>query len=216
MNTLNESSLSRIIQHIERDTSFAIISAYRKELSEEENRVRHNELRGKIRELKHGYIEQNSGYTDVGTQAIANEMSFFIPNITYREAMKLGADYQQESVLFKDPTRFILVYTKDFTDIDGNSHHIGEIGMDFKFGKSPDGKITFDPAVLKYAFSQLIRANHSQKGIQYAMVSECVSIQERIIPSRTDAMTGHNNGFWLELLPEEENKEINKLLRGYL
>jgi hypothetical protein len=82
--------------------------------------------------------------------------------------------------------------------------------MNFKFGKSADGKITFDPEVLQYAFSALLRANKNQKGKNYAMIGECVSIQEMIIPSRTEAMLGRNQVSWLELIPEETNKKLGE------
>ena len=46
---LEESSLSRIWQHVtDEDSSFAVVSAYRGIYSEDENLKRHNELRIKI------------------------------------------------------------------------------------------------------------------------------------------------------------------------
>ena len=104
---LEESSLSRIWQHVtDEDSSFAVISAYRGIYSEDENLKRHNELRIKIRSLGYGYIEQKSGCSyfnpEVGENASVEEKSFFIPNINFKDAITLGRMFKQESVLYKD------------------------------------------------------------------------------------------------------------------
>jgi len=201
---LNESSWSRIIQHIQNDNSFAVISAYIKDVTEKENYERHSELRNEIRKLGYGFIEQDSGYTykddDTGESIPVKEKSFFIPKIDYDNAIKLAQQFDQESILYKDTTKgFVLVYSKDFTDKDGKKHKTNEIDLKFKFKKDNDGKITFDPEVLKYAYSSLIKANKSQKGKSYAFITT-ESIKEGITPSRTDAIRKNNFITWKNII----------------
>lgn len=105
---LEESSLSRIWQHVEDDeTSFAVISAYRGIYSEADNLKRHNELKGKIRAMGYGYIEQKSGYSysnpEEGEDVSVEEKSFFIPNIDFKSAINLGRLFKQESILCELP-----------------------------------------------------------------------------------------------------------------
>lgn len=201
---LKESSWSRIIQHVENDDSFAVISAYLLNATPEDNLKRHSELRTDIRNLGFGYIEQDSGYTyknkKTGESFPVREKSFFIPKIDYDKAMKLAQKYDQESILYKDLEKgFVLVYAKDFVDNDDIPHKTHEIGMNFKFKKDNKGKITFNPDILKFAYSELIKANNTQRGKQYAFVST-ESIEEARIPSRTDAIRGHNYITWKSII----------------
>ena len=225
---LSESSWSRIIQHVEGDKDFAVISAYQHEsgkgkkenkLEEEENIARHRALKEDIKKLKYGYIEQDSGYTytnkKTGESESRQEMSFFVPNMNYDDAMALAEKYKQESILVKNKDKgFVLVYAKDGVDEEGHPFHKNQIGLKFKSEKDKNGKITFDPAVLKYAYSSLIRANKNQraprnkeetdedkknkKENRFAYVVE--SICEGIIPSRTSVMMRHNYIVWRDIL----------------
>jgi hypothetical protein len=202
--TLKESSWSRIIQHIEDDDSFAVISAFLKNKDRQFNIGKHNQLRddivGKGYGHGYGYIEQDSGYNYrskiTGASIYSKELSFFVPNMKYNEAMSLAQKYNQESFLYKDNNLgFVLVYSKDDVDSDGKPFKIGDIGQGFNFKKDNSGKITFDPAVLKMAYSALMKANKSQKSKPFAYVATN-TIKEAIIPSRADAMRGHNYVVW--------------------
>ena len=210
MKKYTESSFSRIIQHIENGVSFAVISAYRSEFKPEENKQRHLQLGKDIQKMGYGFIMQDSGYQyQDGT--VANEQSYFVPTITYKEAIDLGNRYDQESILYKDDQKgFILVYSTNFIDSEGVPHHINDIAMTFKW-KSSDGKITFDSEVLKYAFSSLKRANSSQKGKKYAFIGECVSLDEAIPPSRHEAVMKKNDYHWVKLLEATHDSEIKKM-----
>jgi len=205
---ITESSWSRILQHIEQTPSFAVISAYRG-VDQKENDLNHKKLKADVRKMGYGFIEQDSGYsyTDPKSdeEGMVEEESLFIPNISYEDAMALGKKYDQESILFKDNERgFVLVYT---TESEG--HKIGDIDLNFE--KKVGGKnITFDPSVLKIAFSALKRANKTQKGKPFAYKADfsddesedsfgenytLVSLKEAIIPSRAEAMkTGYKTG----------------------
>jgi len=193
---LSESSWSRIIQHVEGDDDFAVISAYRSSNTDDKNLKQHEELKKDVRALGLGYIEQSSGYTykdeESGKSEVRKERSLFIPKIDYKNAMLLGAKYNQESILLKNKNMgFVLVYTTGGTKDDGTKFKAGDIDIKFKSAKNKDGKITFDPEVLKYAYSSLLRANKSQKGKKYAFVVE--SICEGIIPTRTNSIAHRDN-----------------------
>jgi len=184
---LKESSWSRIIQHIEKGGSFAIISAFSRENDKQRNYALHNKLRKYITEKGYGYIEQNAGYTykdDItGEDLISQELSFFVPSMSLDEAISIGEEYEQESILFKDDKGFKLVYTKD-----GEGFHKGQIGMIFKMDKKPDGQITFNPEILKYAFSQLKKGTKNQIGKKFAYIAECIFVKEGRPPVWAEAM----------------------------
>ena len=196
---LTESSWSRILQHIQGDRPFAVISAFVREIDGRkatwaENVARHHELEAKIR-YKYGYIEQDSGYTytDAGTgkAEAVREMSLFIVGIGFDEAVALGQAFDQETILIKDQDHgFVIVYTKDFIDKDGTEHRVGDVGMKFNTTR---GQVTFDPAVLKYAYSKLKHGSKSQRGQEFAFTAECTDVVELAVPSRALVLTSRNN-----------------------
>lgn len=201
---LAESSWSRIIQHVEGDDDFAVISAYHTSNTDDKNLEQHNELKKDVRNLGFGYIEQSSGYTykdaESGKSEVRQERSLFIPKIDYKNAMLLGAKYGQESILLKNKDKgFVLIYTTSGQKEDGSKFTVGDVDMTFKSEKDGEGKITFDPEILKYAYSSLIRANKSQKGKKYAFTVE--SISEGIIPTRTNSIARRDNYMsWRDIL----------------
>lgn len=176
---INESSLSRIWQHIENPNStFGVVSAFLPpdRASVIQNEERHNQLRKQIRSLGYGYIEQHSGYSYADErEQVVEEKSFFIPNITLKDILFLGKEYDQESVLFKDSNQFSLIYT---------NHKYGQISMSFS---KKGSTVTMDKNILKYAYSQLVKANKSQK-VKFAYV------MEHVIPNRTEALLAQKTG----------------------
>jgi len=193
---LNESSWSRIIQHIEGDDDFAVISAYRTENTDKQDLAAHVKLKEVVRSLNLGYIEQDSGYTykdkETGESEIRKERSLFIPNIDYKTAMDIGKQFDQESILFKSKDKgFVLVYTKNGEKKDGTKFNAGDVELTFKSKKDNTGKITFNPDVLKYAYSSLIKANKNQKDKPYSFIVE--SIYEGVMPTRTESLAQRDN-----------------------
>jgi|SRR6056297_512584 len=180
-----EASWSRIIHHIESGTSFAVISAYVKDYSYKVNLEKHEELRKDIRKMGYGYIEQKSGYSykDIETDRMFEEESFFIPMISKNEALELCNTYEQESILFKDDAGFYCILSN------------GKIDTEFKTKRdSKTGQITFNPEILKHAFSQLKKATKNQRKKFAYVVKECVWIEEKKIPARSDAYRGMKEG----------------------
>ena len=168
---LEESSLGRLWQHITKQgRNFAVISAYDIVLPKEVNEKRHEDLRKAIRSLGYGYIEQRSGYSYRSTSKeniMAEEMSFFIPSMTLEDAIQVGLQFDQESILYKDDSVFGL-YMCD----DGR--------LDMTFSTSEDKFFSISEEDIKIAYSQLIKGNHNHRvKISY--------IAEKKIPSKTDA-----------------------------
>lgn len=188
---LQESSLSRIWQHINNGDTFAVISAYVSNLSEKENLERHEQLRKDIRSFRLGYIEQKSGYSyldkSTGTEGIVQEKSFFIPEITLAVALGLGREYNQETIIFKNNDRFVLIRPDN-----------KQVEMSFSkrtdMDKKSDRPLTFDPEILKYAYSSLLKANKNNKAPYAFKVQdddvEVQDIQEIVIPSKTESYLG--------------------------
>lgn len=109
---LQETSTSRILQHIQEDKNWAIISPYRSEYSEEENRKRMAQLKFSVR--KYGFIEFISRWVEYGESF--DERSLLIPNISREEAIKLGKKFEQSSVIIYDNSECLEICTTPFED----------------------------------------------------------------------------------------------------
>lgn len=164
--TIGESTLSRVWQHVTNSKSFAVISPFRSENPLEKNLELYDQLKKDVSGLGHGYIQQKSGYTYAdGTPA--EERSLLIPNISFEDAVKLGKKYNQETIIFKDAEQFILY-----------NPTTKEIVMNF----SKDKGLTFDPEVLKYAYSEFLKSKSKNSIKPFAFV-----VKELHDPSRTDS-----------------------------
>ncbi len=130
---LSEASLGRIYQHVVDSTrdggtsSFGMLSAYRFERSESENRAKQAELLNTLRATKLGIIKvrgfwseckerdyskppdpETGAYPPMPTETcpelkdriLGEEPSVFVPNITKDQLLKLGKRYGQTSVLY--------------------------------------------------------------------------------------------------------------------
>jgi hypothetical protein len=165
-NTVKEASLSRVWQHVTNSKSFAVISSFRTENPLEKNMELFNDLKKDVSALGHGYIQQKSGYTYAdGTPA--EERSLFIPNITFEDAVKLGKKYNQETIIFKDADQFVL-YNPTTKQVDTN------------FDK--EKALTFDPEVLKYAYSEFLKTKNKNSKKPFAYV-----VKELHVPTRSDS-----------------------------
>lgn len=164
-NKINESSLSRIWQHIQSDKNFAVISAYSNKLSDEENEEKHEQLRSELKK-KHGFIEQKSGYSyfnDTKENTVVNEKSFFIPKITKQESIDLGKKYNQETIIFKDKNEFSLIIPDT-----------GEVVK--SFNKDPNKSITFDKETVRDAYSQLVKSKNKNNITPFAFTLKEIRI----------------------------------------
>ena len=145
---IQETSLSRVWQHINNKETFGIISAYKNDLSFDENKQRHEQLREDIRK-KYGYIELNSGYTyknnDVDVEQQVKEQSFFVPKIELSYLINLGNKYEQETIIYKDENQFSLIDPKTKS-----------IEQNFEKGNG----LTFNQDNLKDAWSEFVKSKN--------------------------------------------------------
>jgi Protein of unknown function (DUF3293) len=90
--------------------SFGVISAYRSGLSKSENQVRHGDLMADLQ--KDGWRPQplKAKWEDMVTGVSKKEKSLLVPNIDFRRLQELGEQYEQDAVLFKDPSGSIGIY----------------------------------------------------------------------------------------------------------
>jgi hypothetical protein len=96
--------------------SFGVISAYRSNLSKAQNQERHGQLVADLQKLGIRNVESlKSQWDDMETKVTHKEKSIFIPNISFEALHKLGKKYDQDAVLFKDPSGSVGVYFKDGT-----------------------------------------------------------------------------------------------------
>lgn len=115
-NTVNETRASRFNYHLDNtEDSFANISAERNaDFDNNQDKRAFNNRRTKQLELilkkwdLKGYIKTRGGFDELGQPRInpgdkdSEENSFFIPNITKEQAVKLGKIFNQDSIFFKE------------------------------------------------------------------------------------------------------------------
>ncbi|MFH1824142.1 MAG: hypothetical protein ABH873_02805, partial [Candidatus Firestonebacteria bacterium] len=155
---LIESSLSRIWQFIEYDKrSFAVISASRKIHSKEKNKELYVLLKRYIRELGYGFVELKGGYKE--EEGFVSEKSLFIPNIDKKVAIKIGSEYNQYSILYKDKNQFVEIGTN-------KNSSIGKTLQSFvKVGKEKN--INLAKEAIKEFFSSLVKGSHRGKKFKF-------------------------------------------------
>ena len=144
----------------------------------------HDKLNEELKTLPYGRIPLRSGYEGV------DEESFFICGISYDKAFEIANRYNQQSMIWKDKDFFGIVFTTDFTESDGTHHTEHERGIKFK--TSTKEGITFDPSILKYAYSTFKRSNSNQRKKFAFQVEEKIEwgddLYEKIVPGRTEIM----------------------------
>lgn len=91
--TFKEERLGRILRHF-RERDFAVLSAFKRGLPEEENLERQWRLSRDIRVRGLGYIPI------VGRWEGVHERSLFVPNMAREDALELGRKYEQDAVIW--------------------------------------------------------------------------------------------------------------------
>lgn len=127
---LNEISTSRLLKHLSDSKTLAIISTYRTERNEQENRKLLNELKNTVRKMKLGFTEFIARWVetdDDGNSESSDERSLMIYGITLDQAIELGKQYDQSSIIFKSSEKCAEVCTVPFTDYAGKEHDVGSI-----------------------------------------------------------------------------------------
>lgn len=103
--------LSRLLEHLRKDEEFAVISAYRTERTEGENRKYHAQLIPDVRDLGYGYFILNAKWAEEGK--VSTEKSLFVPHMSRAEAVEMGDKYDQYSVLVRDESGILEVASSD-------------------------------------------------------------------------------------------------------
>lgn len=137
---LNEGGTYRIYNHLKNDDKWAIISPYRSERTPSENKVKMIELKNSVRNRGYGYTELKSVWSETdketGSIARSNEYALLIYGINKEEAMKLGKNFDQSSIIIKEGNTVTEYCTKPFESYDGRNVKEGEAVRTFNI----DGK----------------------------------------------------------------------------
>ena len=98
---INESSAYRLYRKLSgEDSVFAIISPYRGEYDSQENQKRMTHLKSAVRKLGLGFDQFICRWAEGGE--FFEEGSLLVSDIDYKTAIKLGAKYDQSSIVYKD------------------------------------------------------------------------------------------------------------------
>lgn len=123
-----EVSLGRIYKHFT-DTGFAMLSADKWNLSDEENDERYEQLKADVKAAGYGYVPVLGKYTyqdDEGGKKVASEDSLFIPDKPREEGAdplddvlrELGIKWDQETVLIGHPGGHVELIDPTTGDVD--------------------------------------------------------------------------------------------------
>lgn len=139
---INEISTNRILKHFQDDSCLTIISSYRTERTEQENRKLLNNLKQKVRSLKLGFSELISRLSEVDYETreviTSDERSLMIYGISLEDAIKFGQELQQSSIIYKNADKCAEVCTTEFIDYDDTEHKVGNIVRTFNvLGSTP-------------------------------------------------------------------------------
>lgn len=149
-NILRESSLSRMWQFVEEDKNFGVISPFRNEYSKEQNLQRYKELKTKVREAGYGFVELRGGFNEEGT--LVEELSLFIPNVSKKDIINWGKEYDQYSIIYKDDKEFVEIGTNKFSGV-------GKILNSFAQSSGKEN-ITLDKNKTNDFYSSLAKGSH--------------------------------------------------------
>ena len=177
---LNEASYSRIYQHTQDDSTFAIIGSEDKDTGANRKRELYDLLR-KYKEktgLRLGFNQAKGVYTyQDGNQEkkVAQEDSLIIYDIDKQGALNIADAINQESIVWKDPSFFGILYTNgtvmtefdnqagnnmNFTGAESagfgtrlNNDNISNLGFKFEGSISyPTGYNTDEPEIEDFIF----------------------------------------------------------------
>ena len=127
---LNEGGTSRVYSYMTGNKDWAIISPYRNNRTKSENAERMKDLKSEIKRIGYGYTELKSTWaeTDSKTGGVthSNEYSLLIYGINKREAVKLGTEFEQSSIIIKEGDTVAEICTTPFQTYDGRNVDIGD------------------------------------------------------------------------------------------
>lgn len=169
---ISEASLNRVYQHVKgtASDSFAIITAFRGGFSKKENLDRNKKLESDIRSLGLGFFkvkgywvecqDDSVEYTNCPPDMLESvvEISFFVPNITKKDGIRLAKKYNQDAIVFEDRASDdgVVLLSKSGKTI-------------LKLGK-------FSPNKIKQAYTKLRGRTFTFEGFQYMPTGQLESL----------------------------------------
>jgi len=111
---INEASLGRVYQHIQRDASgsFAILTAFRGGFTKKQNIQRNKKLQSDVRSMGLGFFKVKGYWVECQDSSLEYsdcpddmkvpvvEDSLFVPNITKEQAVKMAKKYDQDAIIY--------------------------------------------------------------------------------------------------------------------
>jgi len=164
---LTEIKLSRLWQYIQDDNiSFGILSAFRGDLPLKVNQERNSELLDKLTQAGYGYVDLIGGYIEKdeqGNDRTVQENSFLVHSLDKKLLLKLGLEYDQETVIYKDGKEFSLLSTQ--------KQDLGHVYASFLKGSGRDN-YTMDPKNTKDLFSAIAKGSHRGRQFRFNELQE--------------------------------------------
>ena len=169
--------------------AFGVISSQQANLTEDENKVRRIALKNLVAKMGLGFIDLKGSLRN--ENSFLEATSLFIPDIPKKQALKLGVQFEQYSILFKDKSEFVEIGTNE-------NAGIGNVLSHFEFDSSDD---TLNLVVFKTFFTKLIEGNHT--GIHSITRLNEILVSEKI-PLSFNEVTYHKkqpdkDEKWIEL-----------------
>lgn len=125
---IRETTTSRVFDHL-KNRDWAIVSPYKYEYSEEENKQRMHLLKSLVAQMRYGFIQLLSRWVEDGVAY--DEESLLIPNCTLDDAFDLGEKFEQSSIIVCKDKKCQEICVNDF-----ENYHSGDIVRTFNL----DGK----------------------------------------------------------------------------
>ena len=110
--SINETTTSRVFQHIKSEEPWAIVSPYRSEYSDKENKRRMTEFKAKVRRMGYGFIHLVSRWVEDGVAF--DEESLLIPKCSEDDATALGKEYEQRTIMVSHDGKCVEICTTPF------------------------------------------------------------------------------------------------------
>ena len=151
---LLEASLNRVMQHLTSHKRIAILSASRKTdskgkpLSKNVLKARTARASKQIQNMGYGFVRVHGRSGEVqadGSTVRASEMSFLVPGMKHRDAVRVGKRFWQDEVIWKgrgkkSPFKFVKTHRRTGGKIGSSS---------FSLNKPVPGTAQYDTAVAK-------------------------------------------------------------------
>jgi len=110
-----------------------------------------------------GFVELEGGFVEEGGE-IVNEKSLLISKISEEDLIRLGTEFNQWSVIFKDSTKFVEIGTNV-------NSGIGTIQRNFISGAEKEN-FTMSPERIKEFFSALSKGSHRHRKFLFNEIKE--------------------------------------------